>query len=374
MASSRTPRRQRRLGELWPLATAAVFTLPLNRRVQAWSGIHVFASGMLALLSPLHVVPEFALRAYNVPPSHDEASLVTPEGRRCQALFSLVETSLEPLVQQLRDCGFVYLAPGSAVDLEWIAAAEKKVRQMWAALKKDPALVPQYATPIPAGGKRVDMVIPQQPSGAFNASAFDHFAPALFELLEASLGSAPPALQMMVVKNALRFSQTGNPETDGREQTWHDDSLPGLFDQQLGVAIALHDMHSGLIAVQPGCFPPEGYHHRLDGEHGSGTAEPLCYTGSGYVPERLAAGTVLVHRARLRHRGLWNFGPEPTRFMLQLNVAPRGGDWLGVLAEKTAHGRGRWGEIHAQHRAAFEQRLEVVKRRRDGGQMDKAEL
>jgi len=62
---------------------------------------------------------------------------------------------------------------------------------------------------------------------------------------------------------------TGNQDVDGREQTWYDDSIPGVFDQQFGMALALHDMESGLIAVQPGCFPPEGYHHRTSTEAGA---------------------------------------------------------------------------------------------------------
>lgn len=110
----------------------------------------------------------------------------------------------------------------------------------------------------------------------------------------------------MVVKNALQQSFTGDDNTDGKEQSWHDDSLPGLFDQQFGVAIAMHDIESGAIAVQPGCFPPEGFHHQLAREmaaDGSTSDEEKteklaaaaqaewdanelpCYTSAGFAPE-----------------------------------------------------------------------------------------
>lgn len=57
---------------------------------------------------------------------------------------------------------------------------------MWAAFNKKPALAKKYATPIPAGGKRVDVVIP--PEGPFDGSMFQNFPPALFQLLAAALG------------------------------------------------------------------------------------------------------------------------------------------------------------------------------------------
>lgn len=309
----------------------------------------------------------FALDAYETAPSSDEASLVTPSGERCRALVVLEPEpsadALRALADQLRVCGFVYLAPGSAVDKDWVSATHASVAAFWDGFKRDNALARRYATPIPAGGKRVDIVMPQQrgPRSPFNASLFGAFAPALFRLFDASLADCC-SLQMMVVKNALKYTATGNPDVDGHEQTWHDDSLPGLFDEQIGVAVALHDMTTGLIAVQPGCFPPVGFHHRLAAADAAPPAAdaPPCYATPGYVPARVAAGTVLVHRARLRHRGLWNYGPNATRFMLQLNVAPSHG-WQEVFAEKTAHGRGEWAEIHGAHRAAFARRLAEVR-------------
>ena len=113
------------------------------------------------------------------------------------------------------------------------------------------------------------------PRSPFNASLFGAFAPALFRLFDASLADCC-SLQMMVVKNALKYTATGNPDVDGHEQTWHDDSLPGLFDEQIGVAVALHDMTTGLIAVQPGCFPPVGFHHRLAAAAYSESTHGLC--------------------------------------------------------------------------------------------------
>ena len=87
-----------------------------------------------------------------------------------------------------------------------------------------------------------------------------------------------------------------------------------------------------------------------------------CASSAGYVPDRIPAGTLLLHRARLRHRGLWNRGwpglAHP-RFMLQLNVGPLSG-WQDFFRENTAHGQGLWGEIHAERREAFGERLREV--------------
>ena len=317
------------------------------------------------------------LDVYSEPPSADESRLITPRGIACRRMVTipseqqgwLTPVEVQELNSQLEECGFLYFAPGSAVSEAWVEAAHRKVRRVWGAFQAKPELAKRYATPIPAGGKRVDIVIPpEQPDepggGAFNDSMFhDGFAPALFQLLDAGLEDCC-SLQMMVVKNALHQTRTGNPDTDGREQTWHDDSLPGLFDQQFGVAVALHEMESGQIAVQPGCFPPEGFHHRTASEESKGDdapQEPPCFSTPGFAPERIAAGTVLLHRARLRHRGLWNAAssPHPNRFNLQLNIAPLYG-WQQVFAETTAHGQGLWARIHQHRRTHFESRVKEV--------------
>jgi hypothetical protein len=345
-----------------------------------------------------------AADVYSEPPTDDDSRLITPRGVACRRIVSipaaqrgrLTAVELAELTAQLEECGFVYFAPGSAVSAAWVEAAHQKVRKVWGAFQAKPELAKKYATPIPAGGKRVDIVVPperpNEPGGAFNDTMFAAFAPALFQLLDASLEDCC-SLQMMVVKNALQQTRTGNPDVDGREQTWHDDSLPGLFDQQFGVAVALHDMESGQIAVQPGCYPPEGFHHRIAAEqlaaaeaagdaagkaaalaaaaeHDAKLQEQPCYSSPGFAPARIEAGTVLLHRARLRHRGLWNVGPHANRYNLQLNIAPLGG-WQDTFVERTAHGRGLWGEIHAHRRAGFEARvrqvLHVLQQHGEGG-------
>ncbi len=202
--------------------------------------------------------------AYSEPPNADESRLVTPEGVICRRMVAipasqhgwLTHAELGELSAQLQQCGFVYFAPGSVVSEAWVEAAYHKVKRIWGAFQAKPELAKKYATPIPAGGKRVDVVIPperpDEPGGVFNDTMFrDGFAPALFQLLDAGLEDCC-SLQMMVLKNALRQTHTGNPDVDGREQTWHDDSLPGLFDQQFGVAVALHDMESGQVRPRLG--------------------------------------------------------------------------------------------------------------------------
>lgn len=310
------------------------------------------------------------------PPSADESRLITPRGIACRRMVTipaerqgwLPPAEVQDLSSELEECGFLYFAPGSVVSEAWVAAAYRKVQRVWTTFQAKPELAKKYATTIPAGGKRVDIVIPperpDEPDGAFNDTMFhDGFAPALFQLLDAGLENCC-SLQMLVVKNAMRQTNTGNRDTDGREQSWHDDSLPGLFDQQFGVAIALHDMESGQIAVQPGCFPPEGVHHRNASEQikgGDAPQDPPCYRTAGFAPERIAAGTVLLHRARLRHRGLWNAisSPHLNRYNLQLNVAPLHG-WQQVFAETTTHGQGLWATIHQHRRTLFESRVKQV--------------
>ena len=97
--------------------------------------------------------------------------------------------------------------------------------------------------------------------------------------------------------------------------------------------------------------------------------EEFCIQNDEFC-RTIAAGTVLVHRARLRHRGLWNT-KHVNRFMLQLNVAPLTG-WQDVFMEKTSHARGLWGEIHAGRRQGFEER--VVEARREAAAAAREEL
>lgn len=82
---------------------------------------------------------------------------------------------------------------------------------------------------------------------------------------------------------------------------------------------------------------------------------------------------MLLHRARLRHRGLWNdaSSSHSNRFNLQLNVAPLHG-WQKVFAETTAHGQGLWGEIHRHRRSHFESRAKEILAHGGGRAVDRS--
>ena len=156
---------------------------------------------------PRHPAPEQASpehEAYDVAPGSDEGSSLSPSGRRCGRRVAvppdaglLSAQQLRALREELDECGFIFFEPG-AVAMPWVGAARMETLRMWAAFKKDMALQQRYATPVPAGGRRVDVVLPTE--GAFNGSMFGAFSPALFQLLDDSLDTACCSLQMMVVK------------------------------------------------------------------------------------------------------------------------------------------------------------------------------
>ena len=104
-----------------------------------------------------------------------------------------------------------------------------------------------------------------------------------------------------------------------------------------------------MIAVQPGCF---------GGEAGDADRRQ-CARSAGYAPARLRAGTLFVHKPKLRHRGLWQTVHD-NRFLLSLDIVQRGTGWRHYH-DQTMHGpRGPWGAEHGEKRAAFAERLREV--------------
>jgi hypothetical protein len=312
-------------------------------------------------------------------------------GRICREMFE-PPIDAQQLSAQLDACGFVYIAPG-LVDAAWLADAHALIQERWA--DADTA-----RRPVGAGGRRVDVVPPSQPAAQpFNGTRmFAAFDKALFHLLQENLGrrsgTAPPPradfdparcgewaaqglcdtdpprmlercqatcaleaqkaccdLAMAVVINAQR--STGDAAVDGKEQGWHQDSFPdptsirGL--NQLYAIVALHDIESGMIAVQPGCFGGK-----------SGNADPRpCARSAGYAPARLRAGSLLLHKAQLRHRGLWQTVHDG-RYLLSFDVVQRGTGWRHFF-DRSQHGpKGAFGAQHIEKRAAFAERLREV--------------
>ena len=288
-------------------------------------------------------------------PSSNATALVTPDGVQCRGQVVLSKTwlpndELRILRQQLDDCGFLYIAPSNTVDAEWLAEAHTRVQDVWINATKNHKFKQRYAEPVNAGGKRVDLVLP--PRGPFK-NPFNKISPSIFQLLNAAIDDCCE-LQMMIAVNAMRLDDDSwGSSVHTEEQEWHDDSMPGLGSQQIDVAIALHDIESGLVAVQPGCFPPKGFHYQTSDDDADVRQE--CYSSAGYAPERLAAGGIIMHRSSLRHRGLWNYG-STNRFMLHMYVCPTTGDWQFQFAG-TTHGNGRWGEIQGKHGERFAKRL-----------------
>ena len=150
---------------------------------------------------------------------------------------------------------------------------------------------------------------------------------------------SPGAGQCLRVSNSLG-SRVAAPVPDPI-------SIRGL--NGLYVIVALHDIESGLIAVQPGCF---------GGKSGDADSRP-CARGAGYAPARLRAGSLLLHKPKLRHRGLWQTVHE-NRYLLSLDVIQRGTGWRHYF-DQTQHGpHGAFGPLHIEKRAAFAERLREV--------------
>lgn len=335
---------------------------------------------------------------------HSEASNSTvpaalSNGHHCRELFeaSLLEAEVQLVSDQLNTCGFAYITPG-LVDAGWRSEAHGFLEHQWA----DAAFRQQHTRRVPAGARRIDIVPGSAVQGPFNgstmAAAFDA---SLFRLLQHNLGSRSPAaappradrhtaadecvawarlglcdtdpprmlercattcanearalccdLAMALVVNAQR--QSHDPAIDIKPQTWHEDSMPDPIGvrglNELYVIVALHDVESGLIAVQPGCF---------GGKSGDADDRP-CARSAGYAPSRMAAGSMLLHKPKLRHRGLWQTGPHDDRFLLSLDVIQRGTGWRHYF-DRTQHGaNGRYAQAHGDRRAAFGERLRVA--------------
>ena len=91
---------------------------------------------------------------------------------------------------------------------------------------------------------------------------------------------------MMIAVNAMRLDDDSwGSSVHTEEQEWHDDSMPGLGSQQIDVAIALHDIESGLVAVQPGCFPPKASITR------PATTTPTCGKSATAAQATLPSGS-----------------------------------------------------------------------------------
>jgi hypothetical protein len=224
----------------------------------------------------------------------------TPDGTACRELFdSLAPEAIHEITEQLKVCGFAYVAPG-LVSQAWIAQAYETVVEKWA----DQQFLLEHARQIPAAGRRVDMVLSSNDDKSpFNATMFAAFDQKLFRILDAG-ATKGGQMTMMVIINAMPVDLDEVEEKElqalpgkwrrkklwerwlHEEQQWHDDSMPDLEERQIYMVLALQDIESGAIGVLPGCFAGT---NAEDEDDCSDYAE-------GYVPARIKAGTVMLHQ------------------------------------------------------------------------------
>ena len=197
----------------------------------------------------------------------------TPEVKRapCTGMID-AESSVTTIVQEIRECGFVYIAPG------WLPP--KYITELY-------TFAQQYdrdeaeAYPSNAGGGRRDVIPPFK--GPFAKSTpFKKLDPKFFDLLLDIVGnsdwdSAPDKgrvdagaqgcceLSLLELKYAVPISE--DAQRTGREQTsqgierltrqpWHRDNFTPQGHYY--IFVALHNITSGLVSVipnsQPGTF------------------------------------------------------------------------------------------------------------------------